>query len=45
MPNKLQFYNDSDVGYDHEWYADELMNEVKIEEQIEQDEEELKKVQ
>ena len=44
MPNKLQFYNDSDVGYDHEWYADELMNEVEIKEQIEQYEEEPKKV-
>jgi hypothetical protein len=44
MPtNKLQFYNDSDVGYDHEWYSDELINEVEIEEQ-EEDEEELKKV-
>jgi hypothetical protein len=44
MPNKLQFYNDSDVGYDNEWYTDELIEEVKIEEQTEKDEEELKKV-
>jgi hypothetical protein len=44
MPNKLQFYNDSDIGYDIEWHTDELMDEVEIEEQIEQDEEELKKV-
>jgi hypothetical protein len=44
MPNKLRFYNDSDVGYDLEWCEDELIEEVKIKEQIEQDEEELKKV-
>jgi hypothetical protein len=43
MP-KLHFYNDSDVGYDTEWYTDELISEVEIEEQIEEDEEELKKV-
>jgi hypothetical protein len=43
MTSKLHFYNDSDVGYDHEWCADELINEVEIEEQ-EEDEEELKKV-
>ena len=37
MPtNKLNFYNDSDVGYDHEWYTDELMNEVEIESEIEE---------
>jgi hypothetical protein len=44
MPNKLKFYNDSDIGYDTEWYTDELMDEVEIEEQVEKDEEELKKV-
>ena len=45
MPtNKLQFYNDSDVGYDNEWYSDELIEEVKIEEQIEEDEKKPKEV-
>ena len=43
MTNKLKFYNDSDVGYDNEWNDDELIDN-KIEKQIEQDEEELKKV-
>lgn len=45
MTSKLQFYNDSDIGYDTEWYTDDLIEEVKIEEQIEQYEEELEKVQ
>jgi hypothetical protein len=44
MANKLHFYNDSDVGYDHEWCVEELLNEVKIEEQINKDEEEPKKI-
>ena len=44
MTSKLHFYNDSDVGYDHEWCADELMNEEDEIEEQEEDEEELKKV-
>lgn len=40
MTSKLQFYNDSDVGYDNEWGEDELI----IEEPKEQYEKELKEI-